>query len=245
MTTDALLLSCEHGGARIPPRYQHLFERRAGQRALGSHRGCDLGALPLARRLSRALHAPLRASTVSRLLVDLNRSIGHPSLFSEFSQSLDATERERLLARHYFPHRNGIESWIEERCRSGHRVVHVGVHSFAPSIEGSLRIADVGLLYDPARESERLFCKDWKETLADTDPHLCIRRNYPYLGKADGLVTYLRAVFDESQYLGIEIELNQALLSTKAGLQRAGGSIAQSLQLVMLNAPDVYPKHVC
>lgn len=234
MNADALLLSCEHGGARIPRQYQHLFESRAARRALDSHRGCDLGALPLARHLSRTLDAPLRASTVSRLLVDLNRSIGHPRLLSEFSRRLDPTERERLLARYYFPHRNGVESWIAARCRRGDRVLHIGVHSFAPRIAGRRRTADVGLLYDPAREAERVFCKHWKQALGDTDPGLRVRRNYPYLGKADGLVTSLRNVFDESQYVGIELELNQTVLCTREGLQRASRAIARSLQVAGL-----------
>lgn len=236
MSQDALLLTCEHGGARIPRPYQHLFQSRAARRALDGHRGCDLGALSVARRLSRTLGAPLRASTVSRLLVDLNRSVGHPRLWSEFSRCLDLEERERLLSRYYFPHRDGVESWIEAHRRRGQRVLHVGVHSFAPRIEGHLRTADVGLLYDPERRAERLVCREWKRALADVDPALRVRRNYPYLGKSDGLVTHLRRVFDESQYVGIELELNQALLSTRAGLERASRASVRSLQGAMLSA---------
>jgi predicted N-formylglutamate amidohydrolase len=72
----AFLVTCEHGGNRIPAPYRKLFVR---QRALlDSHRGWDPGALQMARALSTALRAPLVASTTSRLLVDLNRSAGHP-----------------------------------------------------------------------------------------------------------------------------------------------------------------------
>jgi predicted N-formylglutamate amidohydrolase len=236
MNADVLLLSCEHGGARVPPRYARLFETRAARLALKSHRGCDLGALPLARGLSRALGAPLRASTVTRLLVDLNRSVGHPRLFSEFSRSLDPAERATLLDRHYFPHRDAIKSWIDERSRNGRRVVHVGVHSFTPRVDGQIRSADVGLLYDPSRETERSFCKYWKAALRETDLDLRIRRNYPYLGKTDGLVTHLRHTFVESHYVGIELEVNQALLSTPNGQRRALRSIATSLRLVGIGA---------
>ncbi|MFZ1864733.1 MAG: N-formylglutamate amidohydrolase [Polyangiales bacterium] len=236
MSADVLLLSCEHGGARVPPRYARLFESRVARRALGTHRGCDLGALPLARSLSHALKAPLEASTVTRLLVDLNRSVGHPRLFSEFSRKLDATDRAALLDRHYFPHRDAIESWIDERSRNGRRVVHVGVHTFTPRIDGQIRSAEVGLLYDPSRDAERSFCKHWKAALLEIDPGLRVRRNYPYLGKADGLVTHLRRVFPESRYVGIELEVNQALLSTSIGQRRAVRSIAASLRLLVLSA---------
>ena len=40
-----------------------------------------------------------------------------------------------------------------------------------------------------------------------------VRRNYPYLGKGDGLTTWLRRRFFSSEYAGVEIELNQAALA--------------------------------
>jgi hypothetical protein len=36
-----------------------------------------------------------------------------------------------------------------------------------------------------------------------------VRRNYPYLGTSDSLVTTLRRRFPPASYLGIEIEVNQ------------------------------------
>jgi N-formylglutamate amidohydrolase len=77
---DSFLITCEHGGNRIPAPYRRLFR---GRRALlDSHRGYDPGALAMARAMARAFRAPLVTSTISRLLIDLNRSIGHPHLFS-------------------------------------------------------------------------------------------------------------------------------------------------------------------
>jgi predicted N-formylglutamate amidohydrolase len=72
---DALLITCEHGGNSVPPRWRPLFR---GHRALlDSHRGWDPGALPIARALAREMNAPLIYSTISRLLVELNRSPHH------------------------------------------------------------------------------------------------------------------------------------------------------------------------
>ena len=76
---DTFIITCEHGGNRIPAPYRRLFrERRA---LLLCHRGYDPGSLVMAKALARACRAPLVASTVSRLLIDLNRSIGHPHCF--------------------------------------------------------------------------------------------------------------------------------------------------------------------
>ena len=41
-----------------------------------------------------------------------------------------------------------------------------------------------------------------------------VRRNYPYRGAADGLTTALRRLFKPKDYLGLEIEINQALLAS-------------------------------
>src|SRR5258707_13541927 len=77
---DSFLITCEHGGNRIPAPYRRLFR---GQRALlDSHRGYDPGALIMAKDLATAVGAPLVTSTISRLLIDLKRPIGNPALFS-------------------------------------------------------------------------------------------------------------------------------------------------------------------
>ena len=50
--------------------------------AAGSHRGYDRGALPLARAIARSVHGDAAFGQVSRLLVDLNRSLSHKDLLS-------------------------------------------------------------------------------------------------------------------------------------------------------------------
>ncbi|MBE0617753.1 MAG: N-formylglutamate amidohydrolase, partial [Proteobacteria bacterium] len=100
-----LICSCEHGGNRVPAQYRALFT--GAEEVLESHRGWDVGALTLAEDLARRFGAPLCAARVTRLLVELNRSPGHPRVFSEFSRGLDSDERQRVLDGYYFPHREG------------------------------------------------------------------------------------------------------------------------------------------
>jgi predicted N-formylglutamate amidohydrolase len=208
-----LVLSCEHGGNRIPARYRWLFQSARARRALASHRGCDIGALALARGLAKSLDVELFSATISRLLVDLNRSPGHRARFSEFTRSLSRREKAELTARHYDPHRNAIETAVRAAANSARRpVVHVAVHSFASALDGVHRRADIGLLYDPKREPEREFCLLWQRALRQLAPDLEIKRNYPYRGTADGLTTALRRLFAPTRYIGIELEMNQALL---------------------------------
>jgi predicted N-formylglutamate amidohydrolase len=204
-----LLLTCEHGGNRVPAAYGALF--RGAARTLASHRGHDLGALHAARSLARALDAPLLAATVTRLLVDLNRSRGHPALHSEFTAGLAAEERERIVRRHYDPWRGRVVEAVAAAIARHGCVLHVSVHSFTPVLGGVRRRADLGLLYDPARAAEARFCRRWQAALAGCADGWAVRRNYPYRGTSDGQVVELRRRFG-ARYAGVELEINQALL---------------------------------
>jgi predicted N-formylglutamate amidohydrolase len=205
------VFTCEHGGNRIPHRWAALFEKH--QSLLASHRGWDPGALTLARALSKALAAPLVASTTSRLLVDLNRSEHHRAVFSSITRALPEVERERILEQFYRPYRDRVERLVTAAIARG-RVVHLSAHSFVPVLNGETRRADVALLYDPSRKPEKAFCDRWLAHLKSELPSLTLRRNSPYRGSADGLTTTLRRRHPANDYIGVEIEVNQRLLQS-------------------------------
>ncbi|KVW93743.1 N-formylglutamate amidohydrolase [Thiobacillus denitrificans] len=204
---DYVLITCEHGGNRIPARYRPLF---AGFDALlQTHRGYDPGALALARQMAKALTAPLFVSSTSRLLIDLNRSIGHSHLYSEATRGVPAKVRRDILEKYYLTYRNQVEAHIADAIAHGSRVIHLSSHSFTPELDGAIRNADVGLLYDPARSGELELCRRWQTRLKARAPELDVRRNYPYTGKSDGFTAYLRRRFPADVYVGIELEINQ------------------------------------
>lgn len=205
MAERRLVLSCEHGGNRVPPACVPLFAGKLG--VLQSHRGWDKGAAQLAERLGETFGVTPHVQTMSRLVIDSNRSIGHRALFSEFTRGLPLQERERLMDRHYAPHRLAVESAIDAALAEG-PVLHVAVHSFTPVLGGVVRDADVGLLYDPKRKAERAVVEPWKRALVQALPGMRVRLNYPYKGVSDGLTTALRRKFG-ARYAGIELELNQ------------------------------------
>ncbi len=220
MKIDGIVLTCEHGGNRVPEAYAHLFRTRRARAALATHRGYDIGALRLTRALGRQLGVPVIHSTVTRLLVELNRSVGHRQSVSEFAAALTLSERDRLLRKYYFPYRSQVESAVREFVDGGGCTLHLSVHSFTSSLDGSVRSVDVGLLYDPNREGERILCARWKDALHEIDPKLRLRRNYPYLGKNDGLTTTFRRRFSPTQYIGLELEVNQGLLDGSSSTRR-------------------------
>ena len=225
-----LVLSCEHASNAVPRAYAHLF--RGWGPVLASHRAYDLGALAVARALSRALRAPLFATSVTRLLVDVNRTRGHFALFSERSRALPEAERDALLARYHAPHWRRVREAVDSRDGET-RVVHVGVHSFTPVWNGAPREIDVGLLYDPARPAETGFCDAWSRALRAAEPSLRVRRNAPYRGVSNCLPTALRRELPAARYLGLELEMSQALLATSAGRARMARVVVRALQEVL------------
>jgi predicted N-formylglutamate amidohydrolase len=205
---------------------------RGHARLLDSHRGHDIGARAAARFLERRLGAPLVCGTVTRLLVDLNRSEGHRALLSELTRPLPEPARRELLACHYHPYRDLVASWIDAQLRRGARVLHVSVHSFTPVLDGRPRRADVGLLYDPARPAEKRVCRAWRAELALLEPGATTRLNYPYRGTSDGLVKSLRRRFPKGTYAGVELELNQARLRRTRGRAALLAGVAEALRVV-------------
>jgi predicted N-formylglutamate amidohydrolase len=227
--TVAFLVTCEHGGNDVPDAWRDLFRGAAPE--LASHRGWDAGALELARRLAVDLGAPLQASTTTRLLVDLNRSAHNPSVFSRFSRGLSPEGRTDLLRGVWEPYRRTVDARVSALTATGRPVIHVGVHSFTPVLDGVRRRADVALLYDPARPAERAFAAVWLETVRRIRPTLRVRRNHPYRGASDGLTTWLRRRHGAGSYLGLELEVSQGLLGGDGRFPRwVSGDLVSALR---------------
>ncbi|PJD97577.1 MAG: hypothetical protein CK425_02820 [Parachlamydia sp.] len=227
-----LLITCEHGGNHIPSRWKSHFAD--AEQALNSHRGYDPGALELAKDIAKQFKAPLIASTTSRLLVELNRSLYHPKLFSAWTRMLSPQEKETILREFYLPYRTQVEKVISTNLP----VLHLSIHSFTPELEGEIRQTEIGLLYDPGRRREKQFATAWKQALRKrVSSSIRVRANYPYLGKADGFTTFLRTKWKDFAYIGIELEINQKIVhSSGQEWQEFKQIILQSLHdLIVLN----------
>lgn len=230
----AMVVTCEHAGNRVPPGFpggggipgSGARPNPEFAEALASHRGWDPGALFLARSLAGVLGAPLRACLTSRLLVEVNRSEGHPELFSRWSAALPETERRALVRRFHRRHRRRVEQALAEASRGWTRdMVHVGVHTFTPELDGVHREVEIGVLFDPAVSFEARVARGWILALAAALPGWRVRENEPYDGRSDGLTTSLRVRRNEAgrdacgagrhgtgpgRYAGLELEVNQA-----------------------------------
>jgi len=209
-----VIITCEHAKNVVPELVKKQFQGK--EELLQSHRGLDIGALALAHSIAKQFHAELIIGEVSRLVVDLNRSIGNRSLYYDTVKTLPKLVLDEILNTYYFPYRRSVSEKIAKMIKRG-RVLHLSIHSFTPVFDGIKREVDLGLLYDPKRELERLFCKKVKAEFHKRSNALCYM-NKPYKGISDGFVTALRHEFRQRQYIGIEIEMNQKFALNESSL---------------------------
>lgn len=222
MKSPALVITCEHASNAVPGFVVNAFKTAglAGipEGVLKTHRGYDIGAFEVYRRLVRTMRPDFYlAGKFSRLVADLNRSDTNRSFYSEYTRDLPECVKERIHGI-WLAHRTKIEDFIARKIHKGDkgfRVIHLGIHSFTPVLGDVVRNADIGILYDPSREAECRIADALIREIKVRAPGLRIRRNSPYRGTSDGLTTTLRKKFGEA-YAGIEIEMNQALLARLA-----------------------------
>ena len=233
----AVVLTCEHASAAVPPELAGLGLPRA---VLQSHRGWDKGAAPIAEALAAALAAPLWCGPWSRLVADLNRSADHRAVIAARvdgrvvpANELSPPQRAQRLQRYWTPWRTRTEAAIRRAAQRG-PVLHLSVHSFTPRLHGVERRHELGLLHDPRRPREVAFCLALKPALVAAG--LGVRRNFPYFGDTDGFTTHLRQRLPASRYLGIEIECNQRLVGRAAGQRQVVAALSTALAAVGVGA---------
>jgi predicted N-formylglutamate amidohydrolase len=234
------LVSCEHASNRVPARYRGLD---LPPRRLREHIAWDPGAAILARMLARRLACPCHLGRWSRLVVDLNRSVGHDKLMAAETfgiavpgnAEIGAADIERRLRLYYRPYRDAATADVRRIIARTGLCVHWSMHSFTPAVDGVVRDADIGLLFDPARRGEREVAYALRPLIAAHG--LRVRMNYPYRGTSDGFTTQLRTQLPARQYMAFEIETNQALVRTPAAIRRIGDVLADAIAAVLEAGP--------
>lgn len=209
MKKIAIIISCEHAVDSIPEEYSSLFT--SYKELLASHRGIDFGALTLAQTLRQKIPCDFFQATCTRLLIDCNRESKYFRCFSEVTQNLSVAEKKRIIREYYLPYRQAVMACIKQHIQAGLQVWHLSIHSFTPELNGIVRNADLGFLYDPKRPLEKALAQQWKQGIKQLRPEYRIRMNYPYSGISDGFTRTMRKYYPNEHYLGLEVEANQGL----------------------------------
>lgn len=214
MAKAILILTCEHASNKLPA----AFKKAVPAEVLKTHRAYDIGAVQVFRKLVKFAKPEFYCEgKFSRLFVDLNRTITNKSAFSDYLRNNENAKAEATA--YWIEYRAAIEKFVDfalkpktRAAKSEPEIVHLGIHSFTPELNGKVRNTDIGILYDPTRPQERAYANVIKAEIKRLYPAMKVQFNYPYKGSSDGLTTTLRKKFGPG-YVGIEIEINQKLLS--------------------------------
>ncbi len=227
----AFLISCEHAFNTIPEEFKNVF---IPETIIHSHYGYDEGAYDLAKFLYESLNYNQKLlihSTITRLLIDYNRSLDNPKIFSKFSKYLSKNQKE-LLIKNYKIFRERSYRFISDCIQKNFLVIHFSIHSFVSVFKSKYRKTEIGILYDPRNFLEKKFAKELKKKLS---PYIC-HLNLPYRGYTDGHTTQLRQMFKE-KYIGIEFEINQNFVKKN--------QVGKSIKLNVVNAIHQTCKKLC
>ncbi|MBZ9677482.1 N-formylglutamate amidohydrolase [Mesorhizobium sp. ES1-1] len=154
--SSPFVLTCDHASNFLPPEFGTLGLAAAD---LSRHIAWDPGALPVARRMARALDATLVESRISRLVIDCNRPLDAPDLVPQISETtpipgnagLPEKQRAERVALSWRPFHDTIARIIDERQARGQETRLVSVHSFTPIYKGKNRPWHVGIIHDDDR----------------------------------------------------------------------------------------------
>ena len=179
--SSPFVLVCDHASNRIPAEYEDL--------GLGSidrlrHIAWDPGALAVSLRLVDVLDAPLVHSTISRLVIDCNRTHGAPDLIAPVSESTEIpgnrhvtpADRQRRIDAFHVPFHDQIEALLNRRAAEGRETILVAMHSFTPIYKGIARPWPIGLIHGV----DTTFTRHVFDALRTEEPGLNVGWNEPY-----------------------------------------------------------------
>ena len=224
-----ILLVSEHAGQAIPAALENLG---ISQAILNSHRGWDIGAENVARRLADRLGAPLILQRYSRLVIDSNRPPRGEGSIVETSDGtpiagnigISAGERESRIDAVFKPYDRAIE---EQFARHPRRAAF-SVHSFTPRFEGQARPWHLGLL---TRTKPGVAAR-LMEALQASAPDAVLALNKPYQidDASDWFIPVHAEACDIPHSL---IEIRNDLIDADVGAEKWAGLLGAAISKLM------------
>ncbi len=212
-----IILTCDHAGNMIPP---HLDQLGIGERDLKRHIAWDVGAADVTRHLAQAWDAPAIFQHVSRLVIDVNRTLDHPSSIPPVSdqsrvpgnENLSSAERSERQRRYFWDYHLNVDAMVARMRAMNQTPVLLFIHSFAEQLDlqGEKRPWHVGVLHG----KDRSFSTVFMEELHSAFPDLMIGDDEPYKGASSGAFSHMVHAED----IGLPfllLEIRQDLIDTE------------------------------
>jgi len=147
-----LLLVCDHASRRVP---EKLGDLGLAKTEYNRHIAYDIGAEAVTRILSENLDAPAVLAGYSRLVLDVNRSPGHPESIPEISdrtvipanQNLSEADKDGRISELHDPYHEAVGHTMAHIWNRGPAPALFSVHSFTPNFGNENRPWDVAILW--------------------------------------------------------------------------------------------------
>ena len=148
-----MLLLCDHASRRVPLALGDLGLEAS---SFDRHIAYDIGAESVSQRLSTSLDAPLVAAGFSRLVIDLNRPVGHQeSIVKEIdathipaNRDLNETAKRQRISELFKPYHDAVDRALARLWERGTPPAILSVHSFSPDYGDTPRPWDIGVLWN-------------------------------------------------------------------------------------------------
>ena len=226
---SAFVIVVDHAGHRIP---RCLGDLGLPASELRRHIAWDIGALGVARGMSRALDAPLVAQNYSRLVIDCNRDPRVATSIPKLSESVEipgnvGLSEAEVSARRveiFEPYHGRVRGLIEGRLQERRGTILVAQHTMTNIYKGVRREMHAAVLYNRDRRFAGLVLEALRREagliVADNEPYFVSDETdftIPHHGEARGLPH-------------VEIEIRQDLVSDEAGQAEWAERIVRALQ---------------
>jgi predicted N-formylglutamate amidohydrolase len=211
-----LLLAADHAGRLIP---RSLGTLGLDEAERDRHIAWDIGIAAVTEQLAELLDATAILQTYSRLVIDCNRALHHPTSIPPVSETtvipgnegLITAEREARRLAIFEPYHAALAELIERRVVAGRRTVLVAMHSFTPVFKSVARRVEIGVLFHHETKLSRIMLE-----LLRAEDDLVVGANEPYAITDDS--DYTVPVHGEARGLDhVEIEIRQDLIDDAAG----------------------------
>jgi predicted N-formylglutamate amidohydrolase len=221
-----VLFVCDHASAAVP---RALGDLGLSPADFQRHIAIDIGAADVARRLAGALDAPLVLSGYSRLVIDCNRRLDHPTSIPEESdgtpvpanRSLSPADRGARAAACFEPYHAAIAGRLAAASAL------VSIHSFTPVFKGFVRPWQIGVLWNrDGRLAAPLMAQ-----LGAIDG-VTIGDNQPYSAR-DGHGYTMERHAERAGLPHVLIEIRQDLIDTQHGAAAWAERLRQALAPVL------------
>jgi predicted N-formylglutamate amidohydrolase len=200
LNKPSIVLSCEHASNQVPLRYRSAIN---DDDVLASIEGWDIGALDIALAISEAIDAPCFAHNTTRLLVDVDRSLANPWLFSTYTVDLGDEDKQQILDKYYFPYRLRVENSIASLSKP---VLHLSIHTF----QSRESVPSIQIKWSNHNPVEDRYINRFVNNLSGvTAP---VKIHFETVTKEhDSFISYLYKRFASEEYTGITLMFDQRL----------------------------------